>query len=297
MQPLGAFRTLRALRTLNVAGVGLSLAALTSVVFSYMVHDMSFGGPTLVTGLPTLLLGTLWAMLLRWRVEIAVGSQKIRAGWLLSIPLAAANGGLAAGILLTSEGASFGIGQLLEKFLGGAFLGVTFGALVWVPALILTLFFFGLPIARAQRHARQGLSGEERGERTVGLTNLIFSLIAFAAVAFAPLSSAPGNEWYAPVGFWMLVAMASGGLLTGSLAAAFATLREQDRTRFIAAVEQGQVKGFRVDPTPEGKVLLRVSSEGEGYRAAEFDEELFALDAEGNVRQEIARNLPNSADS
>jgi hypothetical protein len=295
MQPLGAFRTLRALRTLNVAGVGLSLAALTSVVFSYMVQEMSFGGPTLVTGLPTLLLGTLWAMLLRWRVEIAVGSRKIRAGWLLSIPLAAANGGLAAGILLAGDGHPREAVRLIEQFLGGAFLGVTFGALIWVPALILTLLFFGLPIARAQRHALQGLSGEERGERTVGLTNLILSLVAFAAVAFAPPASS-GDHWYNPVGFWTLVAMASGGLLTGSLAAAFATLRERDRSRFVAAVEQGQVKGFRVDPTPEGKVLLRVSSEGEGYRAAEFDEELFALDAEGHVRQEIPRHLSSSPD-
>jgi hypothetical protein len=290
MQPLGAFRTLRALRTLNVAGVGLSLAALTSVVFSYMVSDFRFGGPTLVTGLPTLLLGTLWAMLLRWRVEIAVGQRKVRAGWLLSIPLAAANGGLAAGVLLTSEGHSLAISQLFEKFLGGVFLGVTFGALVWVPALILTLLIFGLPIARAQRHARQGLSGEERGERTVGLTNLVLSLLVFVAISLSP-NAAVGDEWYHPVGFWTLVAMASGGLLTGSLAAAFSTLRERDRTRFVAAVEQGQVKGFRVDPTPEGKVLLRVSSEGEGYRAAEFDEELFALDAEGHVRQELPPRL------
>jgi hypothetical protein len=275
------------LRGLNVAGVGLSLAALTSLVFGYMLRDFSFGGPTLVTGLPTLLLGTLWAMLLRWRVEVNVGSRKIRAGWLLSIPLAAANGGLAAAILMASEGHT--VSNIAEKLLGGVFLGVTFGAIVWIPALAITLLLFGLPIARAQRFAKQGLSGEERGERTVGATNLILSLLVFLGIAVAPASGK--SDLTAMAGFWTLVAMAAGGLLTGSAAAALAQIRGRDRARFVAAVEGGQVQGFRVDPTPEGKVLLRVSSEGEGYRAAEFDEELYALDAEGNVREELPPKL------
>ncbi|MCS6901686.1 MAG: hypothetical protein RMJ98_18815, partial [Myxococcales bacterium] len=278
------------------AGVGLTLAALTTVLFGSGFTDGSFGGVTLVVGLPTWLLGTFWAMLLRWRVDIAVGSRKIRAGWLLSIPLAAANGGLAAGILFASEGPYVGFLQLLEKFLGGVVLGVTLGALIWVPALILTLIFFGLPIAQAQRHALQGLSGEERGERTVGLTNLVLSLVAFTILA-SSRNAAAGTEWYSSIGFWTLVAMVSGGMLTGSLAAAFSALRERDRTRFIAAVEHGQVKGYRIEPTPEGKVLLRVSvsSEGEGYRAAEFDEELVALDTEGHARQELSPRILSNA--
>lgn len=278
---------MRMLRGLNVAGVGLSLAALTSLVFCYMLQEFSFGGPTLVTGLPTLLLGTFWAMLLRWRVEVSLGSRKIRAGWLLSIPLAAANGGLAAAILMANEG--HGVSNIAEKVLGGVFLGVTFGAMVWIPALAITLLLFGLPIARAQRLAKQGLSGEERGERTVGATNLVLSLLVFLGIAVAPASGK--SDLTAVAGFWTLVAMATGGLLTGAAAAALAQIRGRDRARFVAAVEGGQVQGFRVDPTPEGKVLLRVSSEGEGYRAAEFDEELYALDAEGNVREELPPKL------
>ena len=285
MKPPSAFRTMRGLKILNIAGVGLTLAAVTSLVFGYMLKEFSFGGTTLVTGLPTLLLGTLWAMLLRWRDEMKFGSRRLRTGWLLSLPLAAANGGLAAAILMFKDGSPSGA---LERAVGGLFLGATFGALVWVPALLITLLLFGLPIARAQRLAAQGLSGEERGERILGLTNLTLSALVFLGIAMAPASErSPGA--YDLAGFWTLVTMATGGLFTGAAAAISAHLREKDRSRFVGAVEEGKVAGYRVESTREGKVLLRVSSEGEGYRAAEFDEELYALDEEGKVKEELRR--------
>ncbi|MCU0656266.1 MAG: hypothetical protein MUF64_13755 [Polyangiaceae bacterium] len=175
------------------------------------------------------------------------------------------------------------------KFLGGAFMGSTFGIIIWLPALLVTLLLFGVPIARAQKAALQGFSGEERGERTLGLTNMVLSSLVLAGVALVPAGES--NSPYDIPGLIVLCGLILGGLLTGSMTALFAHRREQARRRFVEAVEQGKVSGFRVEPAGAGKMLLRVSSEGEGYRAAEFDEELFALDEEGNVQQAIPPRL------
>jgi len=86
-------------------------------------------------------------------------------------------------------------------------------------------------------------------------------------------------------GFFVLAAMAAVGLGAGALSVAFSTMRDRKRQRFVADTEAGKVAGYRVDPTPEGKVLVRVASQDESYRVADLDEELFALDADGNARQ------------
>lgn len=166
----------------------MTLAATTSLVFGYLLHDPYFGPSTLVTGLPTLVVGTCWAALLRWREEVKLGRWKPRLGWLLSVPLAALNGALAGGILIASEQTSSN--EWFFKFLGGAFMGSTFGIIVWLPALMVTLLLFGLPIARAQKAALQGFSGEERGERTLCLTNVVLSALVLAGVALAPAGEA-----------------------------------------------------------------------------------------------------------
>jgi hypothetical protein len=65
------------------------------------------------------------------------------------------------------------------------------------------------------------------------------------------------------------------GVLGGTLGAAAAILawaREDRRRAFVARAEAGREAGYRVEPTPEGKVLLRLTSQGEGYRVADFEE-------------------------
>ena len=55
------------------------------------------------------------------------------------------------------------------------------------------------------------------------------------------------------------------------------------------------MSGFRVEEVPEGKVLVRVSTLGQGgaYRVADFEEEVFALDQEGAATKEkTAMALP-----
>jgi hypothetical protein len=48
-------------------------------------------------------------------------------------------------------------------------------------------------------------------------------------------------------------------------------------------VEAGGGQGLRVEPTPQGKVLVRVTSHGEGYRVADFHEEIYSLDQDGRA--------------
>ena len=142
--------------------------------------------------------------------------------------------------------------------------------------LLLTLVCFGVPIARAQRMAKQGLAGEERGERVVGLTSVVMAAAA-TALTFAPMAhdTKPGAHVV-----WALALLAS---IAGVSATAIAQDRERKRRAFVADVEAGKVERFRIESAPEGKVLVRIVSQGEGYRVADYAEEVAALDAEGAV--------------
>jgi hypothetical protein len=66
--------------------------------------------------------------------------------------------------------------------------------------------------------------------------------------------------------------------------AAVAFLRDLQRRRFVREVEAGRVTGFRIDAAPEGKVLVRIANHGEGYRVADFVEEVAALGRDGDIR-------------
>lgn len=272
------FRSPKVLARLNIASVGASLAAATAAVFRVL---LSADGPMIVfvTGFPTLLLGMLWARVLR--SPTTLGSTSFRRGWLLSLPLAIANSSLAGGLLMLLGEHS---PNHIERFVTGVMLGATFGAVFWVPGLLLTLAFFGLPIASAQSLAQKGLAGEERGERIVGLASATMAALAMLG---SLLSANPwrGND---PLGAWGVRATALVGAATGLLAAWHAWRREVDRRAFVREVEAGKVPQFRVDDSPEGKVLVRVLVQGQGYRVVDYVEEVAALDREGGVTR-VAR--------
>ncbi|TAK27855.1 MAG: hypothetical protein EPO40_16120 [Myxococcaceae bacterium] len=124
-----SFRNLRALERLNVAGVGLSLAALTAAIGLHLDGNPStaFG-----VGVPTLDFGTLWARLLRWPRTLM--GTSLRVAWLLSVPLAAANAALAAALVFGGAESHLRGGEVL-MFLG---MGATLGVVVWGPALLAT---------------------------------------------------------------------------------------------------------------------------------------------------------------
>jgi hypothetical protein len=293
------FRSLRLLRGLNVAGVGLSLSAVTGAAFGHFLPGLNFSAPTaLSTALPTLLIGAGWALLMRWRELI--GRTQLRRGWVLSIPLAIMNCALASSILSGYREGVFGV---LMAFFPCLLVSATFGVFFWLPALLLTLTVFGLPIAWSQRQSRKGLAGEERGEIAVGAAVGLLSLLALVLATYrAPSTWGESTFWQdtpeeavpllnqafrAPdsAATWTLVLLALLGLAAGLAATTLAARRERRRRRFVALAEAGEAPGFRVDATTEGKVLVRVASPEPGaYRAASpeaEDEELFALDERG----------------
>ena len=274
-----AFVAPKVLRRLNIAAVGLALASATAAIFGVGAYEFS----GLLTGVPTLAFGLMWAFLLR--VPSTVGKSKVRWGWLASIPLAAMNSGLAAALWFSTSGHGNPFGSFLEGMVAGA----TFGMIFWVPALLLTLVAFGLPIAWAQKLAKKGLAGEERGEWVIGLVS---ALVASGALVLSFAQAKP-PEWletlpneHQPMvvaGVVFMRGAAVLAVLAGTAAVVLATARENRRRAFVANAERGAVPGFRVDATPEGKALVRVSSLGHGYRVSDFVEELVRLDKDGHA--------------
>lgn len=265
-----SFQTPRALRVLNIGAVGLALSSIVAAVIVVVFTQTGLAGA--LGGLPTLLIGLLWAHLLR--DPRTVGKSPIRRGWVASVPLAILNAALSAGLIFNLESSSFNLGKLLVT----AIFGATLGAMVWIPALLATLLCFGLPIAWAQRLAKKGLAGEERGEWIVGLACLVMSGLGLL-IAFGndPSLSLRGSAIWAPRILGIL------GALAGATSTGLARAREARRRRFVADAEAGKIAGYRIEPTDEGKVLIRVVSQGKGYRVADFEEEVFELDAEGEA--------------
>lgn len=264
-----SFQTPRTLAVLNIGAVGLALAAVVAPVFAAIVPYDFLGASS---GLPTLLCGVLWAWLLR-RPQ-TVGRTSIRWGWLASIPLAMLNAGLSCGLLMT-----MGAHPSPERFLGGMVLGATFGVIIWLPSLLATLLCFGVPIARAQRLAKNGLAGAEHGEWIVGFVCFTMSVVGLLLSLTMDQASVRVDE----TEVWATRLFGILGALAGASSTTLAWLRGVRRRAFVAAAETGTVKGYRVDTTNDGKVLVRVGAQGQGYRVADFEEEVFELDAQGEA--------------
>lgn len=265
------------LARLNVAAVGTALAGCTAAAMGS--SSLASGW---AVGIPTLYLGAVWAAVLRHKATI--GNSRIRWGWIASIPLAAVNGGLCcAGLFATEQGISVDPGAIVM----GLVLGATLGIFIWGPALLLTIAFFGAPIAWAQRLAAKGLAGTERGERLIGIACALMGLTALAVSWNAHPSTDPEMHFGSqdsPSGHVFGQVLAALGVVLGSITATLATLRERRRAAFVARVEAGAVPRYRVDESPEGKVLVRVESHGAGaYRVADFDEEVCLLDDAGQA--------------
>lgn len=278
MEPRGAlpttFRDPRLLGILNTAAVGLALGSLVGASFEMFWSSLAsdLGRLALITGIPSLVVGTLWAHLLR--LQNTISRFKIRTGWVVSVPLAMLNAALAAGALLGTSEHSAG------AWLGGMLLGATFGVMFWLPALLLVLLLFGAPIAWAQKLAERGLAGQERGELIVGATAASLGLLG-GTTSIVGLVMESERYGLALTALFGLLAASSGGT-----AAMLSFLRQRRRRAFVDSVELGRVPGYRVDETPEGKVLVRVAVD-DGYRVAEEYEALVELDHQGEARRAL----------
>ena len=270
-----SFQNLRALRVINIAAVGFALASMVGALLGPVLDSMN--GHMVVESapcsFPTLVCGMVWAWLLRR--PATNGKTQLRRGWAASVPLAMLDSGLTAAICFDFAGASEP-GRFLLIFGTGA----AIGAMAWVPALMVTMVCFGLPIARAQKLAKQGLAGEERGERIVGLACAVISAVGLALT----LPATP--SWiYDSTNVWITRTLAILGFLAGATSTVLASARASRRRAFVADAEAGKVPGYRIEATDEGKVLVRIVAQGKGYRVADFEEEVFELDAEGEAKR------------
>ncbi len=248
---------------LNVAGVALALTAITATVFAALTTHLN----TVLVGIaPTLLIGALWAFVLR--IPKTIGTT-LRVGWAIAPVLAALNAGVTCMVLFGPGLASFAI-------------GVSLGAIVWLPALLATLVLFGFPLSRAERLAKEGLDGSERGEQVVGITVSILAGIVLSLTVLA-----------AKVSFMPATALAIAALVVGVSSYFIAARRRRARTNFVADVEAGKVVNFRVDATPQGKALIRVDGLGDAYRVMDYEEEIAVLSERGTVRRGLKANVPD----
>jgi hypothetical protein len=277
-----AFAARPGLRTLNLWSIAASLAAFPSAVLIHVggLHEGAWTW-SVVAGVPTLLVGALWAIIVHKR------SPRPHARlWVASPLLAALNGALVGGVFLAAE-------QFYPPaFLGGALLGLTFGAIFWIPALLLVLVLYGVPIAWAQALAKRGLAGEERGEQIVGATCAALGAVALGlAYSAHPQDNTmpPPAFWAtaAPLGVWVFHALGAVAIATGCAAFARAAVRERRRRRFVERVEAREEVGFRVEPRAAGKVLLRVPAVA-SYRVTDH-EELLELDEAGRATRRVSR--------
>lgn len=290
------FRSLGTLRVLNVLAVGLALAAVVGSVFgrSFSRRPDLFdkariplfdGRLAVATAAATFVFGVVWALLLRSRATM--GKGWIQRSWVASVPLAIGNAATTCALLFAmNEGDSVFMGLLVCA---------TFGILCWMPGLVATLLCFGLPKTWSERLAKEGLAGEERGERIVGSLSALVALLTLARVAtergfldaFTRSGGSPEAIGIATVSLLAVLAAA-----TGSSAAVFAHRRENARRAFVRGVEAGSVEGYRVDPAADGKVLVRTNALGEGYRISAFEEPVFELEETGEAKQSMAATTP-----
>ncbi|MBX3226516.1 MAG: hypothetical protein KIT84_32355 [Labilithrix sp.] len=278
------FRSLGTLRVLNVLALASALGGGTGAVFGNLFGGTGDRSAMAATTISTFLVALVWARAMRSRRTFF--DTKLRSGWAWSVPLAALNGAMACGLLAASENGNF-----IEGFI----LGGTIGAILWVPGLLAVLALYAYPIARAQSLAEKGLAGEERGERFVGVVSLLIALATFVVV---PARRTFMNSVFGEVGLLvelgrpLVLGAATIAALSGLTAAVLATYRDRVRRAFVRDVEAGTIEGLRVDTTGEGKVLVRVTSHGAGYRASTLEEQIYGLDEGGDARRALTGEEP-----
>ncbi len=245
--PHRAFRERRNAAALNIVAVGASLAACPAAVFRLL-----WAQTATYAALSTIIMGTLWAASIRIRAR----SKGVPVGWLLSPVLACINAMLCMAFIAVGEGHASYFDTIGVVVLGGGLIG----AIVWIPALVITLLLFGVPIAHAQRIAARGLAGADRGEIIVGLLCALLALV--------PLVGSPPS---------IETVLALVAIACGLGATILGLLRERARRAFVHRVEAGEVASFRVEPSVEGKVLVRVTTTGMAYRVSDYVEEIAHL--------------------
>jgi hypothetical protein len=265
---------------LNTIAVASAMAAWAGFVLGMPSTILLPWMPRLPVGgavaFSTFVAGLLSARMLRSPLRLT--RWKIQIGWVMSPVFAALSAALTGAVLALFKPDRTVVGKLMST-VPSAISGATDGIVLWLPALLVTLLCFGVPITLAQRLSARGLAGKEQGERVVGLFTATLGVLCALSLK---------NEFYYETVQRMLVTgLSLTAIGTGTCAALLSTVRAMRRRAFVAQAEAGRMPGYRVDTAPEGKVLMRVATSGEVYRGSERFEAVVELDHKGAAKRAL----------
>jgi hypothetical protein len=284
MVPWAFRRRSAALRWLRTGALGLCLATVTTAAFGGLLQV-----PPLPVAASTLLTGCIWAALVG---NPKAGSRAMGWRWAASLPLAMANAALAGALFLACSVPRSG-SDPVELFVGAVLAGFWValqGVDLWLPALVLTLVFLGVPIHVARSFSMRGLDGEDFGDAVVGSVCATGGVAAMAmwAALDPSLAHNPHRPWDLSAGdAWAMRVAPVLAVLAGGAVAALAGVRFAQRRALLRAVEGGGRSDYRVVQMPEGRRLARVHAASPAYRQADQTEPICELDEAGGCRQSL----------
>jgi hypothetical protein len=264
MQPNGVHWSLR-IRSVTLAWLNVIGGASTIATTALMLQAVE--GQSNLPAQPWLLANAT-ILMLALRVEKPIPRTRVALG----LPLGAAF----CGLLSMLSGLHSGSGKDARPHWDAddVLHSITLSAFV--------LLVFGLPTWIARKRAAIGLVGEEKGEGLIAAIQTGYALLS-GGLLYASVQLIQRSLWRS----WLFeekwerpFALCIGALAIAcsGVALALSILRNRGRGAFMARIERGEHQQFRIDATAKGKVLIRVTAMGEGYRVADLTEELMTLE-------------------
>jgi hypothetical protein len=235
----------------NAVLVGLSLAAATGAIASWLGDHAGTFIETACAG-STAIYGWFW-----WRSLMK--NSNIWKRVLVSILLAAGNAATAF-YVYSVFGPKGDTTDSLAQIVPALIIGITLGAIVWIPALLLTSAIFAYSIAQQSKAIQRGRDGVDYANQATATT--CFTLSTTAVVLLA-LRCERGWEIATPLMFGLTTICAGLWNALGS------ANRVRTRRRFVLAVLRGKYPELKYKASEGGGVILKRSRQGPAYRQNE----------------------------
>jgi hypothetical protein len=193
----------------------------------------------------------------------------IRWGWLACVPIAYLN---CAMTIFVVTGRAQG---LSERIVMSLVMSVP-AAIIWVPALLVGVVLYGVPMELSRHWSRFGIAWRDRGEALVGAVSAGLAVIALIRLWFfassPPDDTLPSERSTAVL---RIGAAAVFAIVAGGAAVLLAGLRTRHRRAFLRSAAAGDAPGYRVELGMAATRLFRVRAPDEGYRSVGVEEEVY----------------------
>jgi hypothetical protein len=238
----------------NAVLVGLSLAAATGAIASLFGDSAGTSLGTACAG-STAIYGWFW-----WR--LLMKNSNVWKRLLVSILLAAGNAATASlyawEVLVPHN--HIHITHSMTPIIHVLIIGITLGAIIWIPALLLTFAMFGYSIAQQGKAAQNGRDGVDYANQVTATTS-----VALGTAAVVMLAMRWELGWTIVTPLMFSLATMCAGLWT----ALDSANRLRTRRRFVLAVLEGKHPELIYQASDEGDFILRRTVEGTAYRQTE----------------------------